>query len=267
METVEFSINDIKLKAFKNDCLYQTIERTGVWEPHMTTFIELFNEKFKIRSSIDVGANFGYHTIYLAQNSSNDVYAFEPQFQNFCLLSENTKNFPNIAIFNNACGDVIETVHMPYITNKTNIINMGDFTPNHAIDIGCTQVKTCIIDDMNLNDVDFIKIDVQGWEKKVLLGLERTIGKCKPLMIVEFEHFQLSKTGESCETLFKYIRSLGYHIYMLDYKYPSDHICVHNDKLSEFKTQFQNFIKPHTEFNDINANINYGVNEKISLEI
>ena len=110
-----------------------------------------------------------------------------------------------------------------------------------------------------------IKIDVQGWEKKVLKGCVNLLQSCKPVIIIEFESHQLLKTGTTCEELFVFIRQQGYYIYYLEFEYPSDHICVHNDNLEEFEKMFEVFIKPHTINNNLNNNIKYGVNKKISL--
>jgi hypothetical protein len=107
--------------------------------------------------------------------------------------------------------------------------NMGDFTPNQTFGFNYTSVKTVLIDNMGFPQIDFIKIDVQGWEKKVLSGAINTLRNYKPVLIVEFENFQLEKTKTTCGELFQFIRDNNYHIFYLDYEYPSDHVCVHND--------------------------------------
>jgi hypothetical protein len=44
------------------------------------------------------------------------------------------------------------------------------------------------LDDFGLNDVDMIKIDVEGWEFEVLKGAEQTIRRCQPILMVEYTH-------------------------------------------------------------------------------
>jgi hypothetical protein len=56
---------------------------------------------------------------------------------------------------------------------------------------------------------------------------------------------------------------MDYYIYFLDYHYPSDHVCVHKDNLNEFIQINSQYIKPLTESNDLNRNIENGVTEKI----
>jgi hypothetical protein len=84
-------------------------------------------------------------------------------------------------------------------------------------------------------------------------------------LIVEFEHFQLSKTNTSCKELFDYIRSQNYYIFYLEYEYPSDHICVHNNNLSDFRIILKDYIFPHTQNNNINNNFHCGVTEKLDV--
>ncbi len=51
----------------------------------------------------------------------------------------------------------------------------------------------------------------------------------------------------------------------LDYSYPSDHVCVHKDKLDDFNKLFEQNIFPHTTNNIVNHNINLGINKKICV--
>ncbi len=50
---------------------------------------------------------------------------------------------------------------------------------------------------------------------------------------------------------------LNYTIFYLEFEYPCDHICVHNDRIDEFKNKFEKYIFPHTENNKLN---NYYLN-------
>jgi hypothetical protein len=113
-----------------------------------------------------------------------------------------------------------------------------------------------------------VKIDVQGWEKKVLMGMEKIMEKYKPTLIVEFEENHLKKVNCSSKELFQYIRDKGYYIYLLDNPhYPADHICVHKDRLHDFQNKFDTFITENTENSDLNDNLVNGVNEKITTYV
>jgi len=50
---------------------------------------------------------------------------------------------------------------------------------------GNAEIEVRTLDSLNLPDVDFIKIDVEGWEHNVVKGAAETIRRCRPAMIVE----------------------------------------------------------------------------------
>ena len=264
-ETNKVVFNNLEIEYFKNDLLaIGSIQKQIEWEPHITKFMELCNHNFKLSNVIDVGANFGYHSLIFSKNINGNVYAFEPQPQNYKLLKNNIENnkIKNIIHYNLACGNDNLKVKMP-IVNTSKKINMGDFTPNFTNE-HYELIDTKTLDEMDFPKIDLIKIDVQGWEKNVINGSKELLNKYKPILIVEFEQHQLIKTNTSCEELFKLIRNNNYYIFYLEYKYPSDHVCIHNDNLEHFRKTMKDYIKPNTTNNNINNNLGHGVTEKIS---
>ena len=268
MDTAIVDFKGLKIEYHSKDYLGSgSVAKNKEWEPHITGFVKKVKEYLGLKNIIDIGANFGYHTLLFAREVEGNVYAFEPQQQNYTLLSNNLKHndISNIIIYPLACGDVECDVKMPIFIQDNSMVNMGDITPNCT---GSTYsvTKSVPLDTMTFPQIDLIKIDVQGWEKKVLLGSVHLLQKYKPILIIEFEHFQLTKTNTTCEDLFAYIRANNYYIFYLEYEYPSDHICVHNDRLGEFTTLFSKYIFPHTEDNTVNHNIKYGVNQRIVIK-
>lgn len=269
---MQTSISDeifgFRFKYFTNDCMASgSIGLNKEWEPHIRKFTEFYNSLYNIENIIDIGANFGYHTLFFSRECSENVYAFEPQIQNFELLYSNVKmNKVNNVILNNcACGDQNCEIKMPVFYGN-NTINMGDITPNVNIHDNFSISKSIILDEYNFsNKIDLIKLDVQGWEKKVLIGSINLLKKHKPILIVEFEYFQLEKTNTSCKELFDFIRETDYYIFYLEYIYPSDHICVHNDNLTDFREKFKDYILPHKDNNNLNNNVINGVREKLVM--
>lgn len=137
------------------------------WEPHIYNFVKLYNTYIKIKNIIDIGANFGYHTLLFSHNCEMNVYAFEPQLQNFQLLEDNIKinNIKNVVVYNYACGEDNCEIKMP-IFDKQLAYNMGDITPNVDVQNNYSITKSFRLDDIDFKfKIDLIKIDVQGWEK------------------------------------------------------------------------------------------------------
>lgn len=258
------------IEYFANDFLASgSIELGKKWEPHLIEFVKLYNKQYSISNIIDIGANFGYHTLFFSREvqGKGNVYSFEPQIQNYTLLFKNIEHnqIKNIQCFPQACSDQFDIVNLPLMNTENNKVNMGDITLNQKVGLN-THISTAVpIDSFILPKIDLIKIDVQGWEIKALNGARELILKDKPLMIVEFEEHQLIKTGSSCYNLAKFIRDLGYYIYYLDYEYPSDHVCIHKDYKDDFEKNFSQYISEHKDINNVNFNINYGIDKKIKI--
>lgn len=252
------------------------------WEIRISKFIQLYHSFYPVKCFLDIGANFGYHTLTTArliQSSDGIVHAFEPQIQNFALLEENVNDnqIKNVHVYNYACGNKKEKVKIPIIhtfqSTKENAfnINMGDFTPNYNINENDESsydiVDTILLDDFNFENVDLVKIDVQGWEKKVLQGMEKIMEKSKPVIIIEIEEIQLNKVNITSKDLFDYIREKGYYIFLLDNPdYAGDHVCVHCDKLDDFQEKFDKYISENNKNSNINNNLINGVNLKITMD-
>lgn len=264
--------NDYSIEYFINDCLAKnSIAKGIIWEPHILEFAKFYNEKYNLQNIIDVGANLGYHTLFFSSLVKNKglVFSFEPQNQNYELLINNiyNNNIDNVVVYNQACSNNFKIIQIP-IMDTTRENNMGDFTPNIINNyniLGTHKSSSVTLDSINFPKIDMIKIDVQGYEKFVLEGSQNLITKNRPIIIIEFEYHQLVKTNITVLELISYIRNLDYYIFYLDYEYPSDHVCVPNEKLEEFKIIFTDYIREHSTDNMVNHNILFGINMKISM--
>jgi hypothetical protein len=78
--------------------------------------------------------------------------------------------------------------------------------PTDYSDAKLTEIRTLTIDSFGLAPLDLIKIDVEGMELEVLAGAAQTIGRCRPIILVE--HL---KTGR--HALVAAFAPHGYHLY------------------------------------------------------
>jgi hypothetical protein len=119
------------------------------------------------------------------------------------------------------------------------------------------QKRTC--------SVKFMKIDVQGVEKFVLEGARAFLKHYRPVMIIEFED-QLSRMhGYTMRETISLLHELQYTVLFLEHTYPSDHVCVPNEKLLEFTKEFNDSIKPLETDNEVNHNLENGVVYRLVL--
>lgn len=247
---------NLLLYVLSNDRLGQQAIANKVWEQHIRNFLAKHLTKESV--FVDIGSFYGFHSIFSA-SICGQVYSFEPQTLIYRLQKKSIKinKLNNIELFNLALGQRSGIQNISWIDYYEENTNLGDLClSEHGRTIKITK-----LDDFQFERIDLIKIDVQGYEKFVLEGAINKIQQFKPILIVEFEEFQLNKFNYTCKDLFDYIRSLDYEIYFLDYVYPSDHICVPRHAIDEFESKYQ--IVPLTTSNSINYNLANGISKKI----
>jgi FkbM family methyltransferase len=151
------------------------------------------------RSIIHAGANVGAYAIRFSDKFST-VYAFEPDTTNFKCLALNTIAKDNILIYQSVLGCFDNPVN---IENKENT-NCGTGS------IGTIgNIPQITIDSLNLDTVDCIHLDVEGYELFVIMGAINTIKKCSPTLVLEWlDHG--NKFGISQQTIMNVLAGLGY---------------------------------------------------------
>lgn len=90
-------------------------------------------------------------------------------------------------------------LHLPFPAGNGELVNLefgegGNMGARNVAGKG-EIVRTIRIDDLELSQVDFIKIDVEGWEPNVLEGAKLTMARCKPLVMVEYNIQGLKNCG------------------------------------------------------------------------
>lgn len=149
---------------------------------------------------LDIGANFGVMGQAL-EHAGFNVISFEPQPDVFKILCKNVEGMCH----NVGLGSEAGIAKMPKILLGAKA-NYGGMGIGFKSDLGTIDVKVRTLDSYNFNGVGFMKIDVEGFEEKVLRGGVKTIERCRPIMYIEDDRVELR------DSLRKYIKSLGYSI-------------------------------------------------------
>ena len=161
--------------------------------------IELFKNFININSVIlDIGANIGLTSILFSE-LGKFVYSFEPVNETFTMLKNNLENTKksNYKINNFALGSSNEILTINF--NKSNKSN-GFISNNNIIDysqemeLNSQQIKVVKLDEFQIehSKIDFIKLDVEGFEKNVILGGKNKILNDKPIIVLELNPFCLN---------------------------------------------------------------------------
>ena len=165
----------------------------------------------KGKNSIDIGAYKGVYTFLLAK-CSEKVYAFEPNPKSFNILKKSVKK--NVNVFPFAITNKSGTDFLKIPKGKKGYSNQGGSLRNVKLDknFGKIKVITKKLDDINLKNIGFIKIDAEGSELNVLNGAKKIIKKYKPTLLIEIEERYIS---EPIEKSLKRILDFGYNGFAL----------------------------------------------------
>lgn len=156
------------------------------------------------RRFVDIGANTGYYSYHFSKTFQH-VDAFEPVFEAskmLRVLQNPNLNIHNIALSNH---NGTQKFYIPLKDGRTEP-GLASLEPRDG-DCEVRNVPIKMLDDFGFEDVDLIKIDVEGHELKVLQGAVETIKKCKPVMIIEVEQRHIDFP---IQDVFNFITDIGY---------------------------------------------------------
>lgn len=151
----------------------------------------------KARTAIDVGGHCGLWSKELVK-VFDKVIAFEPVAEHRDCFIRNVRG--NYELYPVALGDKPALVSMHTTTGQS-----GDTWIDGEGDVPVT-----LLDEYALQDVDFIKLDCEGYEYFALKGGEETIKRCQPVIIVEQKPGRGAKFGLSDTAAVTYLEGLGY---------------------------------------------------------
>lgn len=194
---------DFKLRFFDcNDVIaHSVVTYNNFFE---FEYLELMSDFIKKGDVVlDIGANIGNHSLYYADILGAQVHAFEGNPDVFPMLEENVSN-SNVKIHKTLLGK-----------EK----GYAEISQEHEHNIGGTSFKTAdtgfpvrtldsFVDE--IKRIDFIKIDVEGFEALVLQGGGNIIMKNKPLIAVEI-------LPDKYDEVIEILKNMGYEL-MLKYR-------------------------------------------------
>ncbi|WP_083468141.1 FkbM family methyltransferase [Methylobacterium tarhaniae] len=138
-------------------------------------FREVLDNCKSRRLALDVGAYVGEYSYFLAQNFLN-VVSYEPHHDAYACLQGNLKSYPNVQAVRIALSSGRS---VGYLGRQSSDI-FGNFNLLEKSGPKTTRVPVMSVDDLDLENVDLIRIaSFADWEK-VLIGALKTISKYKP---------------------------------------------------------------------------------------
>ena len=159
------------------------------------------------RTALDVGANKGIYTSVLAELAPR-VVAFEP---NPLIFQALRRVFPdNVEFLNLALSDAGGESDLVVARKRDGSLAHvgGSLRGDKAVgDFERYRVPVARLDDLGIDEVGFIKIDVEGFEAQVLDGARETIRRDRPTLLIELEE---QHRHRPIDGLIAEVEALGY---------------------------------------------------------
>ncbi|MAY83036.1 MAG: hypothetical protein CMP59_02800 [Flavobacteriales bacterium] len=163
---------------------------------------------------LDVGTNIGSTLLRFADKvgPSGKVIGFEPDSFNFkaCEKNISLNSFNNLEVYKFGLGAEEAQLKLKVDTESnrggnrisTDIEAKGEMVPIRKLDN--------LVEEFRWTKLDLIKIDVEGFELKVIQGAKQTLKNFHPTLFIELDDQNLSEVGDTAKGLISYLNELGY---------------------------------------------------------
>ncbi len=169
---------------------------------------------------IDIGGNIGQTALQAATKvtQKGKVISFEPYPDTYRKFKNNLSLNPtisNVELVDYGLGDKPGSFDMFQACNTNSGANRISPNSGNMLE-GEEMIKVItldsFIDSNRLNKIDLIKLDVEGFEMKVLRGAEETISNYRPVLFIEVDDANLQAQGDSARDIFDYCKNFHYDV-------------------------------------------------------
>lgn len=191
----------------------------GEFEPDVVALFKSLTREAKC--VFDVGANIGCTSILFGQRADM-VYSFEPSPTTFRFLEKNIARarLRNVRPVNIGLGRASSEHSLTYAANNRSggfVSNKIKASEGHRIEKVSIVRGDEFTRQQGVGRIDFIKIDVEGFERDVLEGLGDTIARCRPAVALELNHWCLNAFQRtSVPDFFDFLRGIFPFLYAID---------------------------------------------------
>jgi len=195
---------NVKFYVDFNDSISSSIYNKGFFDKTLTEYI--INNIKESDVVLDVGANLGWMTCLFASKAKK-VHAFEcnSEVYNQLVCNVHLNNFKDkTSLYEIALSDKKGESEFTRYAHSGHGHLESNVRYNTYKDT--VKVKTDTIDNIISEKVDFIKVDVEGFEYNVLKGAKNTISKYKPDIFLEYNNNN---------KIVEYLKSLGYDFFIV----------------------------------------------------
>ena len=201
--------------------------RLSYYDKSKTRFLKIIHT-YNISIVFDVGANKGQFGLQLLQDNFNGkIISFEPTIDAHFKLEKLSRKYPNWIVHERvAVGERDGTVKINVAGNSaqsSSVLDMGFAHKESAPysqyvskeDVKLIMLDSVFSDYVTANDEVLVKIDVQGYEERVLLGAIDCIKKVRAVKL-ECSIVSLYEGDKTYEFYFDWLKKLGFTLFDLE---------------------------------------------------
>ncbi len=214
---------------------------TGYWEfLESVAIARIMRPGF---AAIDIGANVGLHAIRLADavGPSGHIFCYEPNPETFMRLARNIElnDFSHVRAYN--CGIAQTKGCLTLYVNPPNEPNRNATMLNDPLSIGSEPINVAVVPldhlwrtHMESRKIDFIKIDIEGYEIEALSSGSALLAECRPVILSEYSSYYNKLLGLSWLDIVDFYRRNGYKLHDLAGKVIDDNLSNSNAEGYDF---------------------------------
>ncbi len=209
------TVGDVELLCDAADAAVTPGLRSGEYEPHLTAVFQRHCRPGM--TVVDVGANLGYFSLLASKlvGPSGRVIALEPNSENCRLLLSSLRRagVTNVELLPVAADEGAGwAYYSTHVGSNGGLVDDADLLSHFGV-----VVPTFRLDDLVVGKVDFLKMDVEGAEGRVVQGATRIIEQDRPIVTTELKDEMLERVSvRSVADYLGYFGDLGYQPTLLD---------------------------------------------------
>ena len=204
----------LSIRAYAKDVMGRHLYKRGVHESVLSNFVLQQLPLHDDAVVLDIGANLGWYSLLLAKRCPKArIHAFEPEPRNLALLRENLaqNGITNVTVHPVAVAERSGKMQFYPYPDK----NMGRHSLVPMAGMKPIEVPVITVDEFLREQriapaaVEFVKIDVEGYELPVLQGA-RTLLAARPTILAEFAPKYIRRAGTDPAVLLQFLRDQGF---------------------------------------------------------
>ncbi|MGY9003036.1 MAG: FkbM family methyltransferase [Rhodospirillales bacterium] len=214
----QFRFGDL---TFRAKLSYMAHAFKGICKQHHTYLFPVMRKVLADDAVVfDVGGHGGqYAKLFAKVARRGKIFSFEPSGYSCSILRRviSTNRLKHVKVFHAGLSDTPGTLALKTPLKKTGTFRYGVASLGDSAWTGDIFEEECplvtidgMVESEKLTRLDFIKIDVEGWEHRVIMGGQNTIQKFHPAILVELVDDNLARADDTLQNSWDQLTQWGY---------------------------------------------------------